>query len=406
MDIFQNGSLKERRPKSIIVFRKGVSMSDQDHKKILVIGYSFFPENGPRAFRTYELVREFLARGFQVDLILPRKQVFVEQPVEISHLNITYLGDANNYGKTKLAESFSKKSWLRNVARAMYRFLNPFTNTFDYLFLVRKELEKRNMKYDILISISHPVVCHIGTALALKHNKQLRSTSLKIAEYSDPFYLKTGPKMLFVYKYLDRWASRKFDFIVVPTEKAIPAYKKHVHPDRIKVIPQGFNFENIIVDEYVTNDVPNFAYAGVFYSKIRNPKKLFDFLEKLEMEYVFHLYTSLTNTDSMDVINEYTERLGSKLKMYYNVDRIELIRSLSRMDFLINVNNSSSLQSPSKLIDYALSGRPVFHCDQNDFDALKFRNYLNGSYDSDHFDLSLYDIKNVVNQFLALQEIL
>lgn len=372
-------------------------------KKILIIGYSFFPENRPRAFRTYELVRELVSRGFQVDLLLPAKQAFRDQPVKMENLKIRYLGETNDHAKAGSLKSFSKQTRLRNIARSVYRYFNPFTNTFKYISLIRKELQKDYSGYDMLISISYPVVCHIGTALALKRNKQLKAIPLKVAEYSDPFYTKRNAKMFFMYKYLDRWAASKFDYIVVPAEDEISAYKNHIAANKIRVIPQGFNFQEVVLDTYIHNDVPQFAYAGVFYSKLRNPKKLFEFLENMETPYVFHLYTSPANTDSMDVINQYAPRLGNKLKIYHDVNRLELIRHLSKMDFLININNNSfALRSPSKLIDYALSKRPVFHFDHNDFDEMKFRNYLNGIYDSDEFDISSYDIKNVVNQFLEL----
>ncbi len=379
-------------------------MSNQNGKKILVIGYFFFPENRPRAFRTYELVREFVSQGFQVDLILPGRQVFTDHPIEMDNLKIKYLGNAIEHNKMDFSKSFSKQSRWRNIARSIYRYFNPFTNTVNYIFQVRKELKKNYSGYDMLLSISYPVVCHIGTALALSRNKQLRATPIRVAEYSDPFYTKRNAKMFFIYKYLDRWAASKFNYITVPAEDEVSAYKKHIAADRIKVIPQGFNFQDVVLDTYTRNAVPQFAYAGVFYSKLRNPKKLFEFLEKMETPYVFHLYTSPTNTDSMDVVNQYAHRLGDKLEIHYDLNRLELIRRLSKMDFLININNSSlALKSPSKLIDYALTKRPVFHFDHNDFDETKFRNYLNGVYDPDQFDISRFDIKNIVRQFLELK---
>lgn len=379
-------------------------MSDQNGKKILVIGYFFFPENRPRAFRTYELVRELVSQGHQVDLILPGRQVFADHPVQMNNLTIKYLGDANAHKKMDFSKSFSKQSRWRNIARSIYRYFNPFTNTVNYIFQVRNELRKDYAGYDMLLSISYPVVCHIGTAFAMRRNKQLKATPLKVAEYSDPFYTKRSAKMFFLYKYLDRWAASKFDYIVVPAKDEVSSYTKHIAADRIRVIPQGFNFQDVVLDTYERNAVPQFAYAGVFYSKLRNPKKLFEFLKNIDTPYVFHLYTSPTNTDSLDVVNQYAHLLGDKLKIHYDMNRLELIRRLSKMDFLININNSSlALQSPSKLIDYALSQRPVFHFDHNYFDETKFQNYLNGIYDPVQFDVAPYDIKTVVRQFLTLE---
>ena len=43
---------------------------------------------------------------------------------------------------------------------------------------------------------------------------------------------------------------------------------------------------------------------------------------------------------------------------------------MSKMDFLINLENLNKEQSPSKLIDYAISKRPIFSFNQNNFNIL------------------------------------
>ena len=63
------------------------------------------------------------------------------------------------------------------------------------------------------------------------------------------------------------------------------------------------------------------------------------------------------------------------------------------------------MQSPSKLIDYALANRPVFNMSQNSFDPSIFLQFLSKNYYNDYlkdFDLDKYDIKNVANKFISL----
>src|SRR5690606_36615775 len=129
--------------------------------------------------------------------------------------------------------------------------------------------------------------------------------------------------------------------IVIPSEKAIKSYLKIKSHDKIKVIPQGFDFKEIILSEYLPNEIPTFAYAGVFYKKIRNPTFFFDYLSKLDMNFKFVLYTSFLNSDSMDIVNKYKPILGDKLEIYFNIPRLKLITELSKMDFLINIDNIS-----------------------------------------------------------------
>ena len=66
----------------------------------------------------------------------------------------------------------------------------------------------------------------------------------------------------------------------------------------IKVIPQGFNFDDIRLAEYQRNPIPTFGYAGLFYSDIRSPKNLFEFLCSLDFDFRFVIYTNLSSADS------------------------------------------------------------------------------------------------------------
>jgi len=73
------------------------------------------------------------------------------------------------------------------------------------------------------------------------------------------------------------------------------------------------------------------------------------------------------------------------------------------MDFLLNIDNNTHTQLPSKLIDYALTGRPVFNLSSDtDFSLLK--EFFKGNY-SGKMDLAPpddYDIRTVVKKFSLL----
>ena len=70
------------------------------------------------------------------------------------------------------------------------------------------------------------------------------------------------------------------------------------------------------------------------------------------------------------------------------------------MDFLININNTSNVQSPSKLIDYTLSKRPIFSMSPHQFNSDIFNEFLSANYNQAiQIDVKNYDILNVVKQF-------
>jgi hypothetical protein len=74
------------------------------------------------------------------------------------------------------------------------------------------------------------------------------------------------------------------------------------------------------------------------------------------------------------------------------------------MDFLLNIGYDPVHQSPSKLIDYYLTGRPILSSDTNEFDHKIVDAFLQGDYtNSFSFDnIDQYRIENVCKKFLNL----
>lgn len=376
-------------------------------KRILIVGYHFYPQNTPRAFRTYELVKEFVRRGIEVDLILPNKEIFSGHSrvlKKFNLLNIEYLGDNRSFKKTSLASSLKFNNYFRNIAKQIYRYFNPFSETQSYINLVYKYLRCHNVRYDLILAIAHPFSTLVGTARAIRHNDILEECSVKVAEYSDPFTLQSTMKMFPLYRILDKWIANTFDYISIPTEKAVSSYIKLKIADRIKVIPQGFDFSEVELNVYNENSIPSFGYAGVFYEKIRNPEVFFDYLLTLEYDFRFYLFTSSSNTVTNGFINRYKDRLQEKLVLFYDIPRLELIKKLSTLDFLINIDNTSNNQVPSKIIDYALAKRPTYSFSQHNFDTAEFQQFIDRDYEKSlSVDIARYDIRNIADQFLHLR---
>src|SRR5690606_5641317 len=109
------------------------------------------------------------------------------------------------------------------------------------------------------------------------------------------------------------------DYITVPIPDAKKAYYPEFH-DKIKVIPQGFNISERPILPKVNNSIPQFAYAGVFYEGIRDPRMFMEFLSKVDVEFKFHIYTK---DDTL--IKEYYEKLGHKLIVKNYIPRKDLI---------------------------------------------------------------------------------
>ena len=97
--------------------------------------------------------------------------------------------------------------------------------------------------------------------------------------------------------------------------------------------------------------------------------------------------------------------LGEKLLIKSPIDRESLIHEMAKMDFVINFDNDNAIQRPSKLIDYAMSRRPILSFNHQTFRSEDFQAFLKGDYSAQyHVDLEQYDIRRVVDQFEELFE--
>ena len=89
------------------------------------------------------------------------------------------------------------------------------------------------------------------------------------------------------------------------------------------------------------------------------------------------------------------------------LDRDDCIYEMSGADFLVNISNTIDEHSPSKLIDYCLSRRPIFSYVPGKFNSTELENFMNGNYTNDagkSVDISSFNIERIVNEIIKLTE--
>jgi hypothetical protein len=289
---------------------------------------------------------------------------------------------------------------LRLVTRPTAKILDILFHypDIELTWRIPKALEKES-GYDLMISIAYPYPVHWGCAMALKKNPGICKTW--VADCGDPFMgnRAVNHNRPFYFAHLEKWFSRKAHFITVPIEEARGAYFPEFH-SKIRVIPQGFNFEEISISkDYIGHEVPTFAYAGQFMPGQRDPTRLLRYLTSVKKDFKCILYARNTS-----FVQPLINKLGTKVEVRNYISRDKLIKVLRQMDFLVNIENNTHVQLPSKLIDYAVAGRPVLSVSSNSIDTVTVDQFLNGNYANKAAlpDLERYDIRNVANQFLAL----
>lgn len=364
---------------------------------ILLVSRWSVPAKNPRAFRTTELIKELAGRQYELSAVLP------DYAIKFCGIR-TYHVAAPMYGinERNIVRKYSIQRVLMDIIRKLsVYFLGETPGNIIYslrLIKVLRDILLTN-SYDVVISISYPFYVNLAVAIC----RQLSNYKmLAIADCGDPFYDNPSCRKAPYLKWLEKKVLRCFDYVTIPLEAARKSYADYEIGNKLRIIPQGFAIPQVEDDVYSRNDVPVFCYAGVLYEKIRNPRYFFDYLMQVKQDFIFVVY-ALPDTFTLNLLGEYKKKLGKKMDIREPLSREELIYVMSQMEFVVNFDNENSNQKPSKLIDYAMSKRPILSFNSRTFNAEIFQEFLDGDYHNrEQIDVSQYDIRIVADKFEAL----
>lgn len=359
--------------------------------KILVVSGYFYPENTPRAFRTTELVKEFSRIGHEVTLYVPKRE-------------FDYTKFTNSYPiKIRYFNPIQKKrvfTGLSILDRIIFHYENWL---IDYPSLKSMNLVKKAIHnetgYDFIITIAVPHYIHWAVGKIYAQGGVIAKKW--IADCGDPFMLAgtvTHRPPLWFKPLEKRWC-RLCDYISVPTDTSYQGYYPQ-YRNKIRIIPQGFNFDDIVLPKYTKNDIPSFAFAGSLIKGKRDPRRFLEWLATINIP--FRLYVYGNNVDQF--FGPFKQYLGDRLIINNSIPRRQLLVTLSKMDFLLNIDNGTNIQTPSKIIDYTLVRRPILTIDSYDIKQEYFMEFMQGDYTHKdaEIDISKYDIHKVARQFLDI----
>lgn len=366
--------------------------------KIVIISRCIYPAIAPRPFRATELAKYFAKQGHEVFLYAVIGECDYREFEKETGIKVRSLGKM--HFATLNSDGYVRSSFSDRLLKRVFGRIAEFPDI--ELSWKTKNIIKGLSSVDLLVTIAVPYPIHWGAAWAKK--KYPKSfPKVWISDCGDPYMgnsvKKTPPD--YFQKIEDFWGEQT-DYITIPLEEAKKAYSEKVQ-NKLRVIPQGFDFSNVRIDrEFDGNANPRFAYAGAIYPGYRDPTNFLKYLcGKTDLPFEFVVYTK-----NRPFFEKFKSILGDKLTVKNYVPREQLLWDLSQMDFLVNINNNGSVQSPSKLIDYYLTTRPIIDIttDFNESDIVE--EFLNGNYDHQHIkaDISQYDIRNVGQQFFNLAE--
>lgn len=359
--------------------------------KILIISNHAYPAQGPRAFRTTELSEQLAKMGHEVILYTVQgkydyTQYEKETGVKRKDINLKFATFAND--GTRRYNFFDKFMY-----HLFHRLL--MWPQCEFHFAVEKVI-KDNPNMNMLITIAYPHSIHSGAARAKKKYPAIFPKTW-ICDCGDPFMLNPfvkAPK--FMKRFEDMWCSM-CDYITVPTKESYRGYYKQ-YWNKIRVIPQGFDFSKTPIAKYQKNIVPTFLFMGSIYPGVRDPHSFMDYLLKFNKPYKFIMMMR------SPLEEKYIKESNGQIEYIIGKGRKEVVWECSKADFLINIINPSTVQTPSKLIDYGIAGRPVLDVENNFSDPSDFLNFFNGDYSQKHkIDLlDNYRIEYVARLFVEL----
>lgn len=334
--------------------------------KIVIVSLYFYPKLGPRPHRTTELAKEFARRGHEVVVYALLGDYDYSEYSQKTGIRFESLGKP----KLGLADSKTKsnifhKTFTKFIGKKYFAFPQ-----IELMGMVAKALKKEG-EIDYLISIAIPHSIHWGIARYMK--KASSQINFWVADCGDPFMGNPFHKPPFYFERLERDWCELCNYISIPVKEAKNAYYPE-YRNKIKVIPQGFDF-NTNITNYKPNKIPTFAYSGAVYKYLRDPSAFLEFLSNQNYDFKFIVFTRTTRH-----FEAYFEKLKDKLEIRDYVNRDKLLVELSKMDFLINIENKSNVQVPSKLIDYALTQRPILNITSEFKESATFNQFVFGDY--------------------------
>lgn len=360
-------------------------------KKILIVTQKFYPIIAPRSFRSTELAKELARQGHEVTVLTCKNKFNYDHFSKINNIKI------DNFVYSKLNVDSKKNILIRGFRIILqYFFLYPEILLVN---LIKKALIQRS-GYDLLISVAGPYPVHWGVALAKIYNNNL--CKIWVADCGDPFIGNKEKRInqFYYFRYIEKWFCKKPDFLTIPIKEAIEAYPMCCR-SKIKIIPQGFNFDEVnSTISQVKNPYPLFAYAGAFSKGFRDPGQFLEYLcTKTDMKFKFIVYTK-----HLSMVEPYKKQLGEKLEIRDYVAREQLLEELKKVDFLVNFENLNNFQKPSKLIDYALTGKPIISIKPQNLNPKMVEEFMQGNYSNQIVieDVEQYNIKNIAKQFISL----
>lgn len=370
--------------------------------RVLIITRSYAPDCNPRSFRWVSIAEYWTGLGHTVDVVcsfraaLPRYEQ--RNGVNIYRCGIGGFDVVRSFllrvsttdlGMPHGGDSHRGTSGLRCVIERLIKWVYerswkkiywPDSSAPWYFAAVHtaSRLLSSNA-YDGIISVSLPFTGHLVGLEVHRIHPQLPW----VVDIGDPFsFMAETPVNNFaLYSGLNRRWEKKVlgasTAISVTTEAAMQEYEKYFPEDSLKmtVIPPLLPPS---MSELGQSPFPKgsskirMVFIGTLYRNIRNPNNLLALfsqllLSRLGSSLELHFFGVVGDCGSC--FEPYNHLLGTKIFIHGLVGQNIAFQAMKEAQVLVNIGNNTSYQLPSKIIEYASTGKPIINLTRSSVDS-------------------------------------
>lgn len=353
-------------------------------RRLLVITFSYPPVLSPRAFRWEALTAHFASCGWEVHVLtswqpgLPHRETM--RGVHVHRAGWTAADTLRSrLGRPTRAHSRhaedskrGKASLAELLRRCLWRpFYWPDSSFLWYWPARRAALRLAGtLRPDVIVTVSPTFTAHlVGRAV------RRRLAARWILDIGDPFSLQeeSPPNNRRLFGPLNLAAERQIlelaDHVCVTTEGTAARYAEAfpTASRKLRVIPPlaaGDDATPSWPTAFPPDEAIRLVYAGTLYKGLREPGYLLRLVDALRTRFAarkieLHLFGEMRVF--AEELRVWGERLGGSVQVHGLVSREMVAAALDGADIIVNIGNNSRDQLPSKVVEYAATGRPILN---------------------------------------------
>ena len=364
------------------------------NKNLLILAPYFFPYENPRSRRVLKVVETLDEAGFYIHIVCSK---VAQKPTQLSERVSIYPVGFNapkewffqpkqaNKPQEQPATSSPWMARLKQINIVVLKSIYWPDDSFTWLKDSYVTAEEIVQKYSInaVLSFSLPFAS-ILTGLKLKRN---HPNLQWITDIGDPLNFQVDNPMNNPWLYKNRNKQVEKQALITANLSIVTnpgLQEKYISelqiPENKLAVVGPFNQVGQRVLKSKKTESIHLLFMGSFYPKIRRAQVLLQHLENLVHEspntkYRITLAGNLNHSDAKLFKNSPLIGKITELKPYQ--DTVNSQKLIQEADFLINLNNTTSFQLPSKCADYLASGLPIINITQhaNDPSTEYFKNY-------------------------------